>query len=214
MRFSPTQFVGAAVLGLSLAIGGVALRSHDQAALDSALAVARGARRALQEEAARSAHADSIAALAQAQAAHLSAREQVFAANADKSSRALSALRARYALALAPDTCRSLKAAADSALAASDSVAASEHAARLAADDRAAFLQVGLDTTRDALAKLRSASVISAVATMRLEHAAKPPLLSRFFKALAPRIGVGISAGVDVHGAPDAVTGITLGWSF
>lgn len=199
---------------MSLAVGGVALRSRDAAQLDSALDAARTARLALQRAAAQAAHADSVAVSAEARARDLSVRELRLVATADTATHTLAVLRARYAAAPVPDTCRSIKAVADSALAADDSVAASQYAARLAADDRAAVLQMGLDTTRDALAHLRSAAVVSAFATASLEHAAKPPLLSRLFKSLAPRVGVGVSAGLDVHGTPNVVTGITVGWSF
>lgn len=214
MRFSPKQLVGAAAVAVLLAVGGGALRSHDAAQLNVALDNARTARLALTAEATHAARADSVAASAQARAAEVSAREAGFVAQAGTAARTLAALRSRYALAPVPDTCRSLKAVADSTLAVSDSVAASERAARLAADERAAALQVGLDTTRAALTSLRGAAVVATRAAAALEHAAKPSLFARFLKAAAPRIGVGVGAGLDVHGAPNAVTGITLGWSF
>lgn len=216
MRFSPTQLLGAAAVVLGLTVAGEALRAHDHAALSAALSDAHTARLALQTQAARAAHADSVAASAELGARAAALRENVASAHADSATRTLATMRERYRVVTVtvPDTCLSIKAAADSALAASDSVAASEHAARRAADDRAAFLQVGLDTTRDALTKLRGAAVVSAFATARLEHDAKPPFLSRFLKAVAPRVGVGFTAGLDVHGVPNAVTGITVGWSF
>lgn len=201
---------------LSLVVASAAVRAHDHAALDSALDASRAARLALQSAVARSAHADSVAAAAVAGSHVAAEREQRAVLHADSTGRVLAVLRERYRAvsAAAPDTCLSIVAAADSALAAGDSVRASLDAALHAADDRAAFLQVALDTTRDASAKLRAASVQSAFATAQLERDAKPPVLSRFLKAAAPRVGVGLAAGLDISGRPNLVTGITIGWSW
>lgn len=216
MRFSPTQLVAAAAVLLSLSIGAVALRAHEHSQLDSALSVAQTARLALDSANAHAAVADSVAVSANTQAHAAAAREQRAVALADSASRSLVTMRERYrvASAVVPDTCRPIKAAADSVLAVADSAIASEHAARVAADDRAAFLQVAFDTTHEALTNLRQVSARMSTAQILVEHAAKPPLLSRFLKAVAPRIGVGFAAGVDLHGSPSAVTGLTIGWSF
>lgn len=202
------------MLGLSLA--GVALRAHDNTALSTARDAAHTARVALEQANVRAAYAESVAANADARAQQAAVLELRAKRHADSVNTNLSVLRERYrvASAVVPDTCRPIKAAADSALAASDSLSASLRAALTAADDRASHLQVGLDTTRDALAKLRSASVAAVIATARFEDAAKPNVLSRILKFAAPRVGFGVGAGLDTHGRPNLITGITVGWSF
>lgn len=165
----------------------------------------------------KSARADAVAARAVAASAVASAQEterfaaanDLFISDADIDRRAALSEADKYkrlynaAKAAAPDTCRTVVIAADSALAAADSALA-------ASERKAMLLELSLSQVRPALAQLLPATVQLSTATLQLEKASRPSLLVR----LRPKIGFGGSAGVDVHGKPNVVTGITLSWTF
>jgi hypothetical protein len=103
----------------------------------------------------------------------------------------------------APDTCRPALGAADLVIAQKDSVIAEKNVA-------IASLRFALDTTTRALVQLRGATVKLNIATEHLEKASKRSL----FAKLLPRPGAGVAAGVDAHGRPALIAGITLGYTF
>ena len=101
-----------------------------------------------------------------------------------------------------PDTCATIVAAADSALAQADSVSSALRKANLG-------LHTALDSTNTALALVRGSQRQLEATTANLERAARPSLAAR----LLPRPGFGLAAGVDATGRPALVVGVTLGWS-
>lgn len=110
----------------------------------------------------------------------------------------------------APDTCKTVIAAADSVIATQDSVIADLHQALAADSVQRAFLTFALDTSRAALAGLDKAATVLVAADAKLAGASRRPLLLR----LLPRPGFGLSAGVTHDGRPAVLTGITLSWTF
>lgn len=110
----------------------------------------------------------------------------------------------RRVAVLAPDTCAPVVAAADSALAAADSVAGALRTLAASHEDAARAAIERADVSEAALRDVRAAAG-------RLERAARPSLLSR----LTPKPGLGLAAGVNVAtGRPAAVLGATLAWRF
>lgn len=71
-----------------------------------------------------------------------------------------------------------------------------------------ASLQVAVDTLTPALAREKAASAALQAASGHLANATGPS----FWKRLVPRISIGVSAGVNPQGRPDAVAGVSLGW--
>lgn len=113
-------------------------------------------------------------------------------------------------IAEAPTDCQALVETASIALLAKDSAIAEQHRALAISDSIAKNAQRSADSLRIALRFLSTSTVKLSDATKALEQAGKPSLLSR----LTPRVGVGAAAGVDAFGRPNAVLGITVGWSF
>jgi hypothetical protein len=112
------------------------------------------------------------------------------------------------AVAVAPDTCNRVIAAADSTIAAleesverleqsNDKLEAVNEGLRTANDS----LVVGIEEQQAALAKLRAAA-------SDLVDSTRPS----FFSRLLPKTGFGVGIGVDMTGRPTAVVGITVGW--
>jgi len=110
------------------------------------------------------------------------------------------------------DTCAGLVEVAEHIFAVKDSTIASLHVALDSATSAAQGFKRSSDSLRVALTDLRASTVKLDASATRLEHAAKPSLLSRLGHLL-PRPGVGVAAGIDQLGQPHFVTGITLGWS-
>ena len=203
-------FVGVGVLFLILGFGWSMVRRHERA-LDKArieLAVARGDTRsallradslaAIADSAER--RADSLVSVAEA------AKKRAVQAESDA---AIYRERYRVAALAAPDTCAPALAAADSALAATQSVAEQYRQGLAAAIGASLELQKALDSTQVALSTVEASARRLEAKAAELERASRPSLFSR----LLPRPGVGVAAGVDRNGKPAAVAGITLSWT-
>ena len=117
---------------------------------------------------------------------------------------------AKYAAAPVPDTCKALKAAADSALADAQWTADSWRSAYNERTEQAAQLATAKDSAEAGRqAALKSLADLTG-ASKQLRKAAKPSLLAR----ITPKVGIGVAAGVDVLQRPNAVVGVTFGWTF
>jgi hypothetical protein len=117
---------------------------------------------------------------------------------------------AQLAVAAVPDTCKQLKALADSAIANAEQEADAWQAAAEQRSLQAAELAAAKDSAvvdRDrALGALKELGSSSS----KLQKASKVPFLAR----ITPKVGVGGAVGLDVQRKPNAVVGITLGWTF
>lgn len=185
-----------ALLAVSLVASGVQ-RAHqgvDAAARDSLHA-------ALQSVERSKAWGDLL--FERAQLAEL--RADAEARRADSLERANVRARVQYVTVreTAPAECAPVIAAANAALAVSDSVSESRAAALRSSQEAASGFRAARDTAQAALARLQAAATVV--------DRTRPSLLSR----LAPRMGVGVAAGVNpVTGWPSLTTGITFGWTF
>lgn len=164
------------------------------AALDSAARLERIAADVRQQAKADSARADS----AEAHAAAIEQRAAVRTGSYEQAARQ------------APDTCRVVIAAADSALATKDSTVTALHSALDLSHKAEADLTAALDTTALALKRVQDAAVPLTKAVTVLEKASHPS----FFTRLVPRVGPGAAAGIDAYGKPNITYGIALSWSF
>jgi hypothetical protein len=109
----------------------------------------------------------------------------------------------------APDTCRIVIAAADSALATQDSTITSLHAALQSAQEARSQVDAALDTTTAALTRLRAATTNLVHADAVISKASRPSFLAR----ITPHPGVGAALGFDATGVPRVVIGFTLSWT-
>lgn len=195
----------AALLGLSAA--GSAYHSHVVAEVTQQLIVARADTRA----ALTLAKHDSAEAVAQKQ------RGDSLLAVADSARKraatsASFALRAKlnYDTIQVQDSCKKLKAAADSALSADSAVVAalqvSADSARKAAEQYRGALTVALSS----LGSLSASTTHLDSAAAQVPKALKEP----FWTRIAPKAGLGAAAGINPQGKFDAVVGLTLGWHF
>ena len=199
---------GIVVALFGLAYAGVA--AHDKLAIarfeaararDSVTAALQIADNAI-KAANRSLDAADSADAARAAAEHRAALAEQHAAT----------VRAAYNTAehTAPDTCKPVLAAADSLIAAQDSTIADLHVA-LASDSTAQVkLRAALDTTHAALLGLQKPAAALVVADKVLSVASRKPIWRR----LLPDPGIGATAGYDLRGRPNIVTGISLSWHF
>lgn len=202
---------GAAIAFLALA--GAFLGDR---AVTSRLAAARAVADVARKEVVASNHrADSALALAAQlkasadSSAHASALAK---AKADSAQRAADHFRGALAQVVktAPDTCKPIVITADSALAADSSTIHSLHASAVADSAQIADLTNSRDSLTSALFDLRASSKTLVQADTKLSKAAKPSLILR----LLPHPGVTVTYGLDQHGKPHAVAGISAGWSF
>ncbi|HEX7019011.1 MAG TPA: hypothetical protein VF159_03305, partial [Gemmatimonadaceae bacterium] len=195
-----------AVLGLVAVLGFSGLYSQRRAAAAEAkLEVAqRDAKLATAAaDAALAAAADSAAAARRAMA-----RADSLQVRADSIDRLFQASRTRFETVAeaAPDTCAELVVLAAEALDRADEEIQLERAKAESARSAVLGLQFALTTVSDSLARLRDA-------TTNLGSAARAATHTSFFDRIRPRLGVGAAAGVGPKG-PDAIVGITVGWSF
>lgn len=109
----------------------------------------------------------------------------------------------------APDTCAPVIAAANAALAASDSLAGVRAAALASSEKAREILQASVDSLRASAARLVPATVTLSAATLTLERKSQPS----FFTRIKPRVGFGLAAGADALGQPHLIAGMTLGWT-
>jgi hypothetical protein len=110
--------------------------------------------------------------------------------------------------ATAPDTCRLVILAADSALVVQDSAITTLHTALQSAQDARLALTAALDTTTAALAALRVSGTALVHADAALSHAARPSLFTR----LLPHPGIGVAIILDPTGTPRVGVGLALSW--
>lgn len=206
----PRPVVIDAAVALFALISGLVVR-HSQ----EKLAVARDeAQKAVATAALAQKQADASVRVADAlrrTADSVAARAHQEAARADSAQHVADRLRGAYAAAVrqAPDTCRAVIASADSVIAAQDTTISMLQGALTSSEEARSDLQTALDTTRAAFVRLRDAQVPLLHATTELVKASHPSLLAR----LVPHFGLGSTAGLDTHGRPAVVTGLSLGWS-
>jgi len=206
----PTRAVviGAAVALLAVVGAGV---RHSQ----EKLAVARDeAQKAVAAAVLAQKQADAstrVAAAYQLAADSAVAAEHRAELHADSAARAVVRLRSSFAekAKTAPDTCRPVIAAADSTIAALDSTVQGLTSALRSSQEARSDLQTALDTTRAALARTKASDADLIRATSVLIKASHTP----FYLRLLPHPGISSTAGVDIHGKPNIVTGLSLGWS-
>ncbi len=200
--------IGVAALAAGLVAGGNVISSH----LDVARAEAKAARDSTQAALKSAALAGAAASALRFQAQALDAQKAAAVARADSAER--SAIRLKGTLAAlvksAPDTCRPIIIVADSAIAAQDSTITSLRAGLQLAQDERSKLLTAVDTLSAANARLRASAANLVSVDAKLDKRSRGSLLLR----LLPHFGAGIAAGLNPVGRPDAVTGITLGWSF
>lgn len=192
------QLVTAAVL--AIVVIPLAVHSAHKAAAATAVAVAE-----TQTARAETAVAIRASQAAQARAAVYDSASKAAEARAAGATRRADEAVTRYKIARAtsPDTCSLLAVAADTAIAAEAAIAPNLQNALQNEQKRGDILSGALGPVTAAAGHLRAASGT-------LVTASKPSILSR----LTPRLGFGAAAGIDVLGRPDALIGITLGWSF
>lgn len=130
---------------------------------------------------------------------------------ADSAQRAAERARGAYELAKrdAPDTCAQVIAHADSVISAQDTTITGLRLALDSSVQARSDLQTALDTTQAAIVRLRAsdADLIHATSVL-VKHSHEPFLLK-----LLPHPGIGGVAGLDIHGEPNIVTGLSLTWS-
>ena len=110
----------------------------------------------------------------------------------------------------ASPVCDSIVASGRQALSESDAVNRSLAADTTELRKVIAIKQRSIDVLVPQLDSLRKAAVRVSDAAQTVVDASQPSFLSR----LLPHIGAGVTAGVDVQGRPNAVAGITFGWTF
>jgi hypothetical protein len=160
--------------------------------------------------------ANARAAVASAQVAVQTARADSAAKTADryslssrKSSADASLAGAKFDSAARANVCDTgCIGAARLAHLADTTALASANAALASETVAAARYKLGLDAATASLTELRTAATQVVVKAKPL---VKPP---RRLSALLPSVGAGVAAGLDLHGAPNVVTGVTFGWKF
>jgi methyl-accepting chemotaxis protein len=114
----------------------------------------------------------------------------------------------RAAVAIAPDTCSRVVAAADSTIVALEETV--EHLER--SNEKLEVANKGLRTANDTLTagieKQQEALNTLRAAATNLANSTRPS----FFSRLLPKTGFGVGIGVDITGRPTAVVGVTVGW--
>lgn len=180
--------------------------------LEAAQSEVRGSRELLDREVLRgntlalevSLREDSATrALQRAEAASVSAR---IAESRAKAARA----RFDSLSSVASPVCDPLVAAGHAALSESDSVNRALASDTTELRNVITLKQRSIDELRPQLDSLRNAAVRVSNASQKVIDASRPSLLSR----LLPHTGAGVTAGIDVQGRPNAVAGITFGWTF
>jgi hypothetical protein len=194
-----------------LVTGSVAGRRHSSQ-LEDAQSEVRAARELLGREVARSKQIALSVSLREDSATRALQRAEAASASARTAESRAKVARARFdsLSSVASPVCDSIVAAGHTALSESDSVNRALASDTTELRSVIALKQRSIDELRPQLDSLRNAAVRVGDASQKVIDVSQPSLLSR----LLPHTGAGVTAGVDVHGRPNAVAGITFGWTF
>jgi hypothetical protein len=110
----------------------------------------------------------------------------------------------------APDTCAQVVEVASFLIDSLDVEVTTQRSRAAAADSASQKYRLALDTTQTALNKARLSLGELGKAAFEVEQASRPSIFARFI----PHAGFGGAAGIDAHGLPNAVIGVTFGWTF
>jgi hypothetical protein len=178
--------------------------SASSRALDSAVAASRVWETTTRTARLAAAEWESLAAQKTRDAALAAARAGVAEQRLQRERAAFEEARRR-----APDTCKVVIAAADSALAAADSTIQHWKASAGAEQRARAALRFALDTTTTALdGAQRTIADLRARAVDVVDVATVP-----WYKRLIPKPGIGLATGFDAELRPRTIVGVTLGWT-
>lgn len=181
----------------------------------AAIADVQGSRELVARAVAHETAVDRQASLVEDSAHAALARAAVATASAVKAQSRADAARARFESlsSNAPADCDSVVASANVALQAADSVIGGLKSANYQLVQGASGLQRALDSTRVAAAEVKAAAIDLSGKAGVLVAATKPSFRDRL-RAILPRPGIGLAAGVNAAGQPQIIIGATLGWAF
>jgi hypothetical protein len=186
-------------------------RSHT-VQLDTARTEVAASRELLNREVARSNQIALQVSLREDSATRALQRAEAASASARTAESRAQAARARFdsLSSVASPVCDSVVASGRLALRESDSVKIALAADTTELRKALGLKQRSIDDMRVELDSLQTSAVRVGKAAQGVVDASHPSFLSQ----LLPHAGAGVTAGVDIQGRPNAVAGITFGWTF